>query len=244
MTPSSPDFPPTDTHPAEEVLEWALEHIPRLAVTASFGAESVVLLHMVSRVAPRPPVLFLDTGLHFPETISYRRRLARLFSLDVIDVRPAQSVDEQAARHGPSLYDTDTQLCCHLRKVAPLARALRPFGGWVTGIRRTQTSARRDTPVVQVEELAGRQRVKVAPLATWSDDDVHTYIDDHHLPRHPLCDHGFHSIGCMPCTVAVLPGQGARSGRWPGQRRSECGLHEHAHVDDNHDLPSSIPARN
>ncbi len=213
-------------HPADRVLAWAAAVVPRFVLTSSFGAESAVLLHLASRIDPPPPVLFLDTGYHFPETIAFRRELAMDLGLAVLDLRPDQSVAQQDAAHGPALHDRDPDRCCQLRKTVPLRRALASFDGWATGVRRVQTPERAATPVVEARAHDGRWLVKVAPLAGWGDRDVADYLDEHDLPRHPLVDHGYPSVGCAPCTMPVAAGQDARAGRWassPG--KTECGIH-------------------
>jgi phosphoadenosine phosphosulfate reductase len=211
---------------AEEILAWAIATLPRFAVTSSFGADSAVLLHLLAQVDPTVPVLFLDTGFHFAETLAFRRSLVeRLGLADVRDVRPGLSVPQQAAAHGGGLYLRDPDRCCAIRKVAPLDDALAGFDGWATGVRRDQTSDRADTPVVGTARKGGRLLAKVAPLARWSADDVDGYLARHDLPRHPLADAGFPSIGCAPCTRAVAPGEDPRAGRWAGSVKTECGIH-------------------
>lgn len=211
---------------AADVLAWAVEAVPRFVVTSSFGAESAVLLHLLAGVDPRVPVLFLDTGLHFDETRSFRRELAGDLGLRVVDVHPALSLDEQAGRHGDRLWERDPDACCGLRKTAPLRAALRDFDGWASGVRRTQTPERADTPVVGVRRHGDRWLVQVSPLARWTDADVDAYLRTHDLPRHPLADAGFPSIGCRPCTARVAPGEDARAGRWAGfDGKTECGIH-------------------
>lgn len=211
--------------PAAAILSWAAGVVPRFAVTSSFGAESAVLLHMVSAVAPDLPVLFLDTGLHFAETLEYRQHLARRLGLAVVDVEPELSVEAQAQRYGPALSARDPDTCCALRKTAPLRRALAAFDGWATGVRRCQTPERAHTPVVEAREHDGRWLVKVAPLAAWSDDDVAAYVAAHGLPEHPLVAEGYPSIGCAPCTAPVAEGEDPRAGRWAEQGKVECGIH-------------------
>ena len=212
--------------PADRVLAWAANVVPRFVVTSSFGAESAVLLHMVSEVAPQLPVFFLDTGFHFDETLLFRRELAAQLGLTVLDLRPDQSIAQQAAAHGPDLFDTDPDRCCQLRKTIPLRRALASFDGWATGVRRAQTPERAGTPVVESRQHDGRWLVKVAPLATWTDGDVAEYLDRHDLPTHPLVSRGYPSIGCAPCTQPVTGGQDPRAGRWaslPRCRSERCG---------------------
>lgn len=212
--------------PADRVLAWAASVVPRFVVTSSFGAESAVLLHLLSKVAPQVPVFFLDTGFHFEETLLFRRELATRLGLTVLDLRPDQSVDQQARTLGPELYRTDPDRCCQLRKTVPLRRALSSFDGWATGVRRAQTPERAGTPMVEAREHDGRWLVKVAPLATWSDADVERYLHLHDLPQHPLVDEGYPSIGCAPCTSPVAPGEDPRAGRWSTfDDKTECGIH-------------------
>lgn len=209
-----------------DVLAWASENIPRFAVTSSFGADSAVLLHLLSTVAPRTPVLFLDTGLHFAETVTFRRSLAERLGLDVVDVRPQRTVAEQAQDLGDRLWERDPDRCCGLRKTVPLRQAMGAFDGWASGVRRSQTPERAATPIVEARRHDGRFVVKVAPLARWSDGDVATYLDVNELPRHPLVDDGYASIGCAPCTVRTAPGDDPRAGRWAAfDAKTECGIH-------------------
>ncbi len=214
-----------DGKPADRILAWAAHVVPRFVLTSSFGAESAVLLHMASRVAPDVPVLFLDTGFHFDETIAFRRGLARDLGLTVLDLRPDLSPEQQARTLGPELWRTDPDRCCQLRKTVPLRRALASFDGWATGVRRVQTPERAATPIVEARLHAGRHLVKVAPLATWTDEDVDAYLREHDLPRHPLVAEGYPSVGCQPCTSRVAPGEDPRAGRWAEQGKTECGIH-------------------
>lgn len=211
--------------PADMILDWAAKVIPRFAITSSFGADSAVLLHLASKVCPEVPVLFLDTGFHFDETITFRRELANELGLTVLDLTPELTVDEQAAVHGPQLYLTDPDNCCGMRKTRPLREALANFDGWATGVRRVQTPERAATPVVEGRPHAQRWLVKVAPLAAWTDARVEAYLDEYDLPRHPLVAEGYPSIGCAPCTTKVTPGDDPRAGRWAEQGKSECGIH-------------------
>jgi phosphoadenosine phosphosulfate reductase len=212
--------------PAASILRWAAGVVPRFAVTSSFGADSAVLLHLLGEVAPQVPVLFLETGFHFEETVTFRRELARDLGLTVLDVQPDLSVRQQAQRHGSELYRRDPDACCGMRKTTPLRRALANFDGWATGVRRSQTPERAATPVVEARQHAGRWLVKVAPLATWDDADIAGYLDAHDLPRHPLVAQGYPSIGCWPCTQRVEPGTDPRAGRWSQfDGKTECGIH-------------------
>lgn len=212
--------------PAEAILTWASSVVPRFTVTSAFGADSAVLLHLLSRVAPHVPVLFLDTGLHFEETVTFRRDLAEQLGLSVVDVRPERSVSQQADDLGDALWARDPDTCCGLRKTQPLRRMMRSFDGWATGVRRSQTPERAGTPVVEARRHDDRWLVKVAPIATWSDDDVDAYLRAHDLPRHPLVAEGYASIGCAPCTARVAPGEDPRAGRWASfDGKTECGIH-------------------
>ncbi len=212
--------------PATDILRWARACIPRFAVTSSFGADSAILLSLVAQVDPDLPVLFLDTGFHFAESLAYRHTLARRLGLrNIIDVRPELGVAEQAARYGGALYHRDPDVCCALRKVAPLDESLDGYDGWATGLRRSQTPDRADTPVVAWADRGGRKLVKVAPLAAWTPADVAGHRRLHDLPTHPLAERGFSSIGCAPCTRQVAPGEDPRAGRWAGRSKTECGIH-------------------
>ena len=223
--------------PAEAVLAWAADVLPRFAVASSFGAESAVLLHLLVRSGRDVPVVFLDTGLHFSETIDYRRELARRWNLTVVDVHPEYSPEQQDARFGPDLPRRDPDACCRMRKTQPLRRALANVDGWASGVRRVQTPERAATPIVEARQLDGRWVTKIAPLAAWTDDDVVAYQRRHDLPRHPLtvprridgsqegAELVYASIGCRPCTFAIQPGDDPRAGRWAGRAKTECGIH-------------------
>jgi phosphoadenosine phosphosulfate reductase len=194
----------------------------RVALVSSFGAESVVLLHLVAAVAPDVPVLFLDTEMLFPETLAYQARVAAELGLrDVRRIRPAPGA---VAEHDPDghLHARDPDACCTLRKAEPLERGLAGFDAWITGRKRFQGGARAALPFVETD-VAGR--VKINPLARWRVDEIRDYIRAHDLPRHPLVDRGYPSIGCAPCTVPVRDGEDARAGRWRGSDKTECGIH-------------------
>jgi phosphoadenosine phosphosulfate reductase len=204
------------------VLEAAVEAFgDKLALVSSFGAESAVLLHLASKVKPDIPVLFLDTGMLFGQTLDYRRQLAaRLGLTDVRDLRPAYQ-DLATADPEAKLWQTDTDACCHVRKVLPLDRALAEFGGWVTGRKRFHGGARLALPVVEQAD----HQVKFNPLANWTKEDLDAYTAENDLPAHPLVAQGFPSIGCWPCTKPVEEGQDVRAGRWAGSQKTECGIH-------------------
>lgn len=211
---------------AREILAWAVDAIPRFAVTSSFGADSAVLLHLLADVAPEVPVLFLETGLHFDETLTFRRTLADRLGLEVVDLTPERTVAEQANDLGDELWARDPDRCCGLRKTTPLRAAVAGFDGWASGVRRSQTVQRAGTPVLEARRHAGRIVLKLAPLARWSDADVARHLAAHDLPRHPLVADGYTSIGCAPCTVRTAPGADPRAGRWTGfDGKTECGIH-------------------
>jgi phosphoadenosine phosphosulfate reductase len=207
---------------ALDVVRWAVDVLgPSLAVAASM--QDAVLPHLVARVQPGVDVLFLDTGYHFAETVATRDEVARRLPVRVVDVTPRQSVAEQDAEYGPRLHERDPDLCCFLRKVDPLARALEGYRAWFTGVRRDEAPTRAATPVVTWDERNGL--VKVNPLVAWTADDVHAYEKEFELPVNTLTRNGFPSIGCAPCTRRVRPGEDPRSGRWAGSAKTECGLH-------------------
>jgi phosphoadenosine phosphosulfate reductase len=209
-------------HP-RTVLEAAVETFgDKLALVSSFGAESAVLLHLVSRVKPDMPVLFLDTGMLFAQTLDYRRQLAAKLGLtDVRDLRPAYH-DLATGDPEAKLWQTDTDACCEIRKVIPLDKALAGFDAWITGRKRFHGGARLSLPVV---EQAENGQVKFNPLANWTHEDLDAYMAEHDLPAHPLVAQGFPSIGCWPCTKPVDAGADVRAGRWADSEKTECGIH-------------------
>ncbi|NYG56137.1 phosphoadenylyl-sulfate reductase [Nocardioides perillae] len=208
--------------PAEDIVEWAVATFgSRFCVTSSMA--DAVLAHLVSRVAPGVDVVFLDTGYHFAETIGTRDAVEATLPVNLLTITPVQSVAEQDAEHGPELYKRDPDLCCRLRKVEPLADALAGYDAWATGLRRAETHQRIIAPVVGWDARKGK--VKVSPLARWSDEQVAAYVDEHGVLLNPLVHDGYPSIGCWPCTRRVAPGEDARSGRWAGTAKTECGIH-------------------
>jgi phosphoadenosine phosphosulfate reductase len=204
------------------VLEAAIEAFgDKLALVSSFGAESAVLLHLAAQVKPDIPVLFLDTGLLFGQTLDYRKSLAAQLGLkDVRDLRPRYQ-DLATADPEAKLWQTDTDACCELRKVAPLDNALEGFDAWITGRKRFHGGTRLSLPVV---EQSGRH-IKFNPLANWTRADLEAYAAEHKLPAHPLVAQGFPSIGCWPCTHPVEGSDDVRAGRWAGSQKTECGIH-------------------
>lgn len=190
----------------------------KVAVTSSFGAESAVLLDLVAQVDPSVPVIFLDTGELFDETLEYRYRLER--QLGLTNVRVVRPASEDLAE-AEDLWRTDHDRCCYLRKVLPLARAVEGFDALIDGRKQAHGFEREELPSVQV---AG-EVVKVSPLATWSEADVQAAFRARNLPAHPLVAQGYRSIGCWPCTRPTKPGESARAGRWAGSAKTECGIH-------------------
>ena len=211
-----------DGAPALEIVRWAVEALDG-SITVAGSMQDAVLPHLVSQVLPGVDVLFLQTGYHFAQTLSTRDAVARTLPITVVEALPRQSVAEQDAEFGARLHERDPNLCCFMRKVDPLARALEPYAGWVTGVRRDEAPTRAGTPVVGWDDK--HDMVKVNPLATWTADDVEAYQVEHGLPRNPLVAQGYPSIGCEPCTRRVAPGEDPRSGRWAGNDKTECGIH-------------------
>jgi len=211
-----------DAHPLA-ILRKAYETFgDKLALVSSFGAESAVLLHLASQVSKDIPVLFLDTGMLFGQTLDYRKSLAASLGLtDVRDLRPAFA-DLAVSDPKSDLWRTDTDACCHIRKVLPLDRALEGFTAWCTGRKRFHGGDRLRLAVV--EEADGQ--IKFNPLANWSKAELDAYAAEHQLPSHPLVAQGFPSLGCWPCTKPVDdPNADVRAGRWQGQDKTECGIH-------------------
>jgi phosphoadenosine phosphosulfate reductase len=195
-----------------------------VCVTSSFQAEDMVLVHMVREVLPGSPVIFLDTGYHFAATYEYRDRLAREWSLNLINVLPELTVAEQESRFG-ILNQSAPDRCCGMRKVGPLFAALQPFEVWFTGLRREQSKTRANLQATDQFSLpTGKQLQKVSPLAEWSTRDVWQYAERHGIPLLPLYEQGYTSIGCEPCTTLPFDPGDPRSGRWSG-RKQECGIH-------------------
>jgi phosphoadenosine phosphosulfate reductase len=203
------------------------------AIVSSFGAESAVLLHLIGSIDPNVPVIFLETGKHFPETLAYRDALIETIGLTGVrnitpDLDTIRKRDETGLRWS---YDPDG--CCEIRKVIPLRAALEPFDAQFTGRKGFQSKTRTGLPRFEVEE----GRLKVNPLADWDKARVDAYMSEHDLPVHPLVAQGYLSIGCAPCTSVVKPGEDARSGRWRGWDKVECGIHEAVPGDDSANDP-------
>jgi len=213
----------TGAHP-REILQWAVETFyPRLTMATAFGPEGCVILHMLSEIEPRVRVFNLDTGYQFPETLALRDQIAARYGIEVEMVRPDTSVAEYEALNGGPVYNRDSDRCCAERKLGPLRRAVAGYDAWISAIRADQSAHRAKSSVVGWD--AKFSLVKVNPLLRWTKRDVWAFIIANNVPYNPLHDQGYPSIGCWPCTRAVLPGGNERDGRWAGQAKTECGLH-------------------
>lgn len=217
---------------ATELLEWTDAQFggvngPRGGATCNYVVASnmadAVLVDLAAKVRAGVPVLFLDTGYHFAETIGTRDAVESVYDIQVVNVAPEQTVAEQDATHGKDLFASDPALCCRLRKVEPLARTLRGYSAWVTGLRRVEAPTRANAPLVTFDEQFGL--VKINPIAAWTDEEMDAYIAEHNVLVNPLIDEGYPSIGCAPCTAKPAAGADPRSGRWAGLAKTECGLH-------------------
>lgn len=212
-------------HSAFTVLDHALKRpdAGKIALVSSFGAEAVVLLHMISVTKPDTPVLFIDTELLFAETLVYQQDLAERLALRDVRVIRADAARVKEVDPYTRLHLSDTDACCALRKTEPLQRALDGFDGWITGRKRFHGGDRAALEFFETEPDTGR--MKINPLAHWTREDVQTYMEENRLPRHPLISKGYASVGCMPCTSPVKDGEDVRAGRWRGSEKTECGIH-------------------
>lgn len=214
------DYGSLDSHDLLDVM-INKEFKGEIALVSSFGAESVVLLDMVAQVNPATPVIFLNTRRLFGETIRYRDDVADKLGLtNIITVKPDPEEVINEDKNG-LLWTRDTDACCDLRKVRPLALAMNEYGAWITGRKRFQTAERSNIPLIEQDG----SKIKINPLAHWNQAELDQIIEDKDLPRHPLIAEGYPSIGCMPCTARVAVGGERRMGRWAGQDKSECGIH-------------------
>lgn len=203
-------------------LEWAQANFgDKLSLLSSMGDE--ILVHFASETVPDLDVVFLDTGYHFAQTLETRDAYAATLPINLINVLPLQSVGEQDAEHGEKLHDRDPELCCQLRKVEPMNRALGNYDAWVTGMRRVDAPTRANIGLVEYDDK--RDMVKINPLAAWTDEDLASYATEHGVLMNTLRDSGYQSIGCEPCTRPTAPGEDPRAGRWAGTNKTECGLH-------------------
>ncbi len=213
-----------ETAAPEDILRWTVDRFaPRFTMATAFGPEGMTLIHMLARIAPATPIFNLDTGYQFPETLQLRDRVAHRYGIEVELRRPALSVAEYEKLHGGPLHGTNPDRCCHDRKISLLHEAVQGMHAWASAIRRDQSPDRACVPIVAWDKKF--QLVKVSPLANWTKQDVWDLITEQDIPYNPLHDQGYPSVGCWPCTRAVLFGEDERAGRWSGFAKTECGLH-------------------
>ncbi len=208
----------------QEIITWAVkQYFPKLTMATAFGPEGCVILHMLAAVEPRTHVFNLDTGYQFPETLELRDRIARRYGIEVEMRSAPTTVAEYEAQHGGPLYQSNPDQCCFDRKVKVLRESVVGWNAWMSGIRRDQSSDRAGVPIVTWDKKFNL--VKISPLANWTKKEVWGLITKHDIPYNPLHDQGYTSIGCWPCTRAVMFGEDERAGRWSGKAKTECGLH-------------------
>jgi thioredoxin-dependent adenylylsulfate APS reductase len=213
-----------ETKSAEEILRWAADQFaPRLTFATSLGIEDCVVTDLIARAGLPIGLFTLDTGLLFAETYALRQQLEKKYGLEIEAVKPAHTVEQQAQHEGAALWEREPDRCCDLRKMQPLQAKLAGYDAWITAIRRDQTPERATAPVVGWDGRFGL--VKINPLVRWTFDEVQAYVREHQVPYNPLHDQNYPSIGCVPCTSPVAPGEDPRSGRWRGKEKTECGLH-------------------
>lgn len=231
-----------ETWSPERILAWAFENFGgEVAISSAFGMEGMVLIDMASRLRKDFRLFTMDTEFLFPETYDLMETIERKYGVTIERVYSMLSPEEQARIHGAELWRRDPDTCCNLRKVEPLRRKLATLRGWITGIRRDQTSSRASAGKIEWDEKFGL--VKLNPIVDWTEKQVGRYIHEHDVPYNVLHDQGYPSIGCTHCTRAVLPGEGARTGRWPGLAKTECGLHILSSPLDNSVRPEAVSAQ-
>lgn len=213
-----------ETATPQQIIAWAVEkYAPKLTMATAFGPEGCAILHMLAEIDPSTYVFNLDTGYQFKETLELRDRIAKRYGIEVDLKQPETTVEQYEAQHGGPLYQKDPDQCCFDRKVKVLRETIVGWSAWMSGIRRDQSSDRAGAPIVGWDKKFGL--VKISPLANWTNSDVWKLITEHEIPYNPLHDQGYASIGCWPCTRAVMPGEDERAGRWSGTAKTECGLH-------------------
>jgi phosphoadenosine phosphosulfate reductase len=213
----------------QEIVRWALEDsgLEPIAIASAFQADGTCVMHMATDIRPDVPVLFLETGFQFAETLAFKAQLTERLGLNVIDLVGPHTVESQERIFGPRLYERDPGLCCEINKVRPMFEALRDLAAWITAFRRDSSPTRVMTPILDQYELEpGRLIVKLNPVANWSRREVWAYLRANDLPHNPLYDLGYSSIGCAPCTRMRLAGEPERAGRWAGLSKWECGIHQ------------------
>ena len=213
----------------EEVLAWAWERFgTKAAVGTSFQGAGLVMIDLARKAGFKFPVFTLDTGLLFPETVALKKRLEDYFGFEIEGLKADLTVEQQNEAQGPDLWKRDPDLCCTIRKVFPLRNKLSDLDCWITGLRRQQSETRASIGVIELynfDEAAGKDIVKLNPMANWAREDIWKYIHDHKIPYNPLHDQGYRSIGCLPCTQKSEGGENERAGRWIGFKKVECGIH-------------------
>ena len=213
-----------ETYTAEERVEWALEvfDVEDIAFTSAFGIYAAAYIHVVNTVIPNLNVYFLDTRFHFKETWEFKAQLEDRLDINVVVLEPLITIENLKHTLGEKPYETNASNCCNVNKVVPLNNLLLNKDLWITGVQKHQTQNRKDVPVLeQRKDLL----YKLNPILDWTAKDIYQYSEKHKLPLHPLFEKGYSSIGCLPCTRPVLPGEDERAGRWAGQEKTECGLH-------------------
>ena len=207
----------------QEIIRWAVETFaPDVAMSTSFQTQSMPLLHMAVHIMPTLRIFFLDTGYHFWDTLIFREKIQREWNLNVIDLYRDSRWDVFARQNTRILPVQDANLCCYIHKVQPMQKALSGLRAWISGIRRDQTVERSHAKILELQDDG---LLKVNPLLNWTKRDVQAYMEEYHLPAHPMYERGYRSIGCAPCTIAVGSNDDDRAGRWVGRGKTECGLH-------------------
>ncbi len=213
----------------QEIVRWALEDsgLERLAIASAFQAEGTAVMHMATAIRPDVPILFLETGFQFAETLAFKEHLTELLGLNVVDLVGEHTIEQQEANFGPRLYERDPGLCCEINKVQPMFEALRGLDAWMTAFRRDSSPTRANAPILDQYELEqGRFIVKINPVVNWTHATSWEYLEANHLPHNPLYDLGYASIGCAPCTRMRFSDEPERAGRWAGLAKWECGIHK------------------
>ncbi len=208
----------------DDIIQWAYqEHGAKLVMGTGFGPSGICLIHRIHYLGLDIPIFYLDTDQLFPETYELCKQLQERFKLNIIQLKPELSLQEQASKYGDKLWEKNPDQCCYIRKVKPLQDFLSDKSAWITGIRRDQSAARKDTEIFEIDPV--NEVLKVNPLAHWTADKIWDYIKLYKLPYNPLHDRGYPSIGCIPCTSPVKVGEHNRDGRWKSTSKSECGIH-------------------
>ena len=211
-----------------DILRWTFEQsgFERIAIASAFQAEGTAVIHMATAIRPDVPILFLETGFQFAETLAFKEQLTEKLGLNVVDLVGEYSNDRQEADFGARLFESNPEMCCEINKVRPMFEALRGLDAWITSVRRDSSPTRASTPIVERYALEpGNDIVKINPMANWTKPQVWRYLKEFDLPHNPLYDLGYSSIGCAPCTRLRFAGEPERAGRWAGIAKWECGIH-------------------